>query len=135
MDPSSLALSARCEGSRGQQFVYQGLTITQAILSSRILKITNVKYTVNQRLLVSANTRLHVCDLTMSRRKHPSPCDITLIAIQCDSLCANCRFLKTSLAEHIGVLQTPIMIVFVYHVSLDGENDCIDFFTFVPKHH
>ena len=33
----------------------------------------------------------------------------TLIAIQCDSLCTNCQFLKRGLVDHIGVLQTPIM--------------------------
>ena len=68
------------------------------------------KYTVNQRLLVSvtsffifANTRLHVmsqCHDVM----------LTLIAIQCDPLCANCRFLKTGLVDHIGVLQTAITL-------------------------
>ena len=29
-------------------------------------------------------------------------------SIHCDSLCANCRFLKTGLVDYIGVLQTPI---------------------------
>ena len=46
------------------------------------------------------NTRLHATshhDVTL-----------TLIAIQCDSLCANCGFLKTGLVDHIGVLQTLI---------------------------
>ena len=46
-----------------------------------------------------ANTRLHVTS------KHYDVTS-TLIAIQCDSLCANCGFLKTSLVDHIGVLQT-----------------------------
>ena len=48
------------------------------------------------------NTRLHVT----------SQCNdvtLTLIAIQSDSLCAPCRFVKTGLVVHIGVLQTPIM--------------------------
>ena len=58
---------------------------------------------VNQRLLVSANTRLHVVlqchDVTS-----------TLIAIQCNSLHANCRFLKTGLLDHIGVRQTPTIL-------------------------
>ena len=34
---------------------------------------------------------------------------LTLIAIQCDSLCANFGFLKIGLVEYIGVLQTPII--------------------------
>ena len=56
----------------------------------------------------------HVC-------KHPSPCNVmtsqcydvtsTLIAIQCDSLCANCCFLETGIVDNIGVLQTPTRIV------------------------
>ena len=32
---------------------------------------------------------------------------LTLSAIQCDSLCANCQFLKTDLVDNIDVLQTP----------------------------
>ena len=48
-----------------------------------------------------ANTHLHVTsqhhDITL-----------TLIAIQCGSLCANCRFLETGLVDHKGVLHTPI---------------------------
>ena len=48
-----------------------------------------------------ANTRLHV----MSQRHDIT---LTLIAIQYDSLCANCQFLKTGLVDHIGVLQAPI---------------------------
>ena len=55
-------------------------------------------------------TSFYVC-------KHPSPCDITMSWhhininwIQCDSLCENCRFLKTGLVDHIGVLQIPMSI-------------------------
>ena len=63
------------------------------------------KYTVNQRLLVSANTKF-LCDITMSRHH----IDIMMIiTIFCDSLCTNCRFLKTGLVVHIWVLQTPMM--------------------------
>ena len=49
-----------------------------------------------------ANIHLHVtsqCHDVMS----------TLIANQCDSLCTDCRFLKTGLVDYIGVLKTPIM--------------------------
>ena len=48
-----------------------------------------------------ANTHFHV-----TSQHH----DVTsiLIAIQWDSLCSNCRFLKTGLVDHIGVLQTPV---------------------------
>ena len=48
-----------------------------------------------------ANTCLHV----MSQRH-----DVTSIAIQCDSLCANCQFLKTGLVDYIGVLPTPVTV-------------------------
>ena len=34
-----------------------------------------------------------------------------IIAIHCDSLCTNCWFLKISLVDHIGVMQTPITLV------------------------
>ena len=34
-----------------------------------------------------------------------------IIAIHCDSLCTNCRFLKTGLVDHIGVLQTPKIVI------------------------
>ena len=54
-----------------------------------------------------ANTCLHV----MSQRHDVTS---TLIAIQFDSLCANCRFLKTGLADHIGVLQTPIRLCYTF---------------------
>ena len=47
-----------------------------------------------------ANTHLHV---TSQRDDITS----TLITIKCNSLCANCRFLKTGLVEHMGVLPTP----------------------------
>ena len=47
-----------------------------------------------------AKTRLHVM---LQRHDAIS----TLIAIQCNALCANCRFLQTGLVDHIGVLQTP----------------------------
>ena len=71
------------------------------------VKSCSQKFMVNKRLLVSdiffmfANTRLHVtsqCHDVMS----------TLIVIQCDSLCANCRFQKTGLVDRIGVQQTPM---------------------------
>ena len=51
---------------------------------------------------MSANTRLHVCDIT----RHVDI--MMIIAIYCDSLCTNCRFLETGLVDHIGVLQTPV---------------------------
>ena len=73
----------------------------------------NYNQTVNQRFLVSANTRLHVCDVTTSW------CHIditTIIVIHCDSLCTNCRFLKTGIKTDIGVLQTP--------TSNDGFSNC-----------
>ena len=74
----------------------------------------NNKYTVNQTLLVSffmlANTRLHVTsqchDVT-----------VTLIAIQCD-----CRFLKTGLVDHIGVLQIPITIIIIIIIIVNYCN-------------
>ena len=44
-----------------------------------------------------ANTRLHVTSQSHDVMS-------TSIAIQSDSLCANCRFLKTGLVGHIGVL-------------------------------
>ena len=47
-----------------------------------------------------ANTRLHVTSQCQDIR-------LTLIAIQCNSLCANCQFLKTGLVDHMGVPQTP----------------------------
>ena len=51
-----------------------------------------------------ANIHLHV---TSQRHDITS----TLIAIQCDSLCANCRFLKTGLVDHVDVLQTQIISI------------------------
>ena len=68
----------------------------------------NQKYTVKQRLLVSVSG-VYVTSFFMLANAHlhvTSQChDITstLIAIQCDSLCTNCRFLKTGLVDHIGV--------------------------------
>ena len=50
-----------------------------------------LKLTVNQRLLVSANTHVPVCDVTTSRLED------TIITIQCYSVCANFGFLKTGL--------------------------------------
>ena len=48
-----------------------------------------LKYTVNQRLLVSANTEF-LCDVFFHVCKHPSPCDITTwwcyININCNSI-------------------------------------------------
>ena len=52
-----------------------------------------------------ANTRLHV----MPQHHDVIP---TLIAIQWNSLCANCRFLKRGPVDHIGVLQTPIIVFY-----------------------
>ena len=49
-----------------------------------------------------ANIRLYV-----TSQRHDIM--LTLITIQCDSLCANCRFLKTGLVDHIDVLQTIII--------------------------
>ena len=83
-----------------------------------------------------ANTRLHV---TSQRHDVTS----TLIAIQCNSVCAICRFLKTGLVDHIGVLQTPnallhfcltwiiksitnmsgyldLLLVYIYHIKYDA---------------
>ena len=65
-----------------------------------------------EELFRTVNQIIGVC-------KHPPPCmwltisrrhiDImTIIAIHCDSLCTNCRFLKTGLVEHIGVGQIPM---------------------------
>ena len=81
-----------------------------------------LKYTVNQRLLVSvmsffmfANTGLHETSQHHDANTHlyvmSQHHDVTstLIAILCDSLCANCQFLKTGLVEYIGVLRTPNM--------------------------
>ena len=51
------------------------------------------------------NTHLHV---TSQHHDVTS----TLIAIQCDSLCTNCRFLNTGLVDHKGVIQTPITSTF-----------------------
>ena len=51
-----------------------------------------------------ANTHLHV----MSQHHDVMS---TLIAIQCESPCTNCPFLKTGLVGHIGVLQTPIHVI------------------------
>ena len=42
---------------------------------------------------------------------------MTIIAIHCDSLCTNCRFLKTGLVDHIGVLQAPKIHVHFTTVS------------------
>ena len=42
-----------------------------------------------------------------------------IIAIQCDSLCTNCRFLKIGLVDHIGVLQTPIIF---YNYEPEEQN-------------
>ena len=77
------------------------------------------QYTVNQILLVSANTEF-LCDvffmfantcLHVTSQHH----DVmsTLIAIQFDLLCANCQFLQTGLVDHLGVLQT--LIIFNIH--------------------
>ena len=65
---------------------------------------------VNQTLLVSTNTRLHVVYVTSQHHID----FVTIIAIQCDSLCTNCRFLKTGVVDHIGVL--PIKEL--YHTQL-----------------
>ena len=59
-----------------------------------------------------ANIHLHVTS------QHPDVTS-TLIAIQFDSLCANCQFLKTGLADHIGVLQTPITIIIMTGYQYD----------------
>ena len=51
-----------------------------------------------------SNTYLHV----MSQCHDVTP---TLIAIQYDSLCANCRYLKTGLVDYIGVLQATMILL------------------------
>ena len=68
--------------------------------------------TLNQRLLVSANTCLHVCDITMPYLED------TIIAIHCDSVCANFRFLKYRPVDHTGVLQTPINVLTFCYLSI-----------------
>ena len=52
---------------------------------------------------MSANIRLHV-----TSQRHINI--MMIIAIQCNSLCTNYRFLKTGFVDHIGVLQTPIIL-------------------------
>ena len=82
------------------------------------------KYTVNQRLLVSATHNFYVTSFFMFSDIHlhvMSQCHdvtLTLIAIQFDSLCPSCRFLKTGF-DHMGVLQTPIKIlccISIFHI-------------------
>ena len=83
-------------------------------MNTTITRALTTTYNIDSRLLVAGNTHLYVCDVTTSRRKHPSACEVTtstLIAIQCDSLCANCRFLKTMPCRtHRCPMQTPTMI-------------------------
>ena len=50
---------------------------------------------------------------------------MTIIAIQCDSLCIrNCWFLKTGLVDHIGVLQTPIGFNFGHRTTTTTLTPC-----------
>ena len=44
--------------------------------------------------------------------------DVTKIAIKCDAICTNCRFLKTGLVDYIGVQQTPIELCSVTTLHL-----------------
>ena len=59
---------------------------------------------VNQRILVSAKTRLHVSYVTASQH-HVNI--MIIIAIHCDSLYTSCQFLKTGLVDHMEADQLP----------------------------
>ena len=98
-----------------------------------------IKYTVNQRLLVSVNTEF-LCDVFFHVCKHPSPCDVTtswrhiaLIAILWrlfswpKKVWPNCHLLQNWPVDHIGVLETPMNMnrqIYVMLISL-GPNDCV----------
>ena len=66
---------------------------------------------------MSANTEFHVTSFLMFANTHlhaTSQCQdvmLTLIVIQCDSLCANCGFLKAGPVDHIGVCTQSLEIV------------------------
>ena len=67
---------------------------------------------------MSANTEF-LCNITTSWDH--------VIAIQCNPLCANCRFLKTGLVDHIGVPQTPIKKISLLrkHFAVESSDICL----------
>ena len=100
------------------------------VRNNRFFEATKIKCTFNQRLLVSeTQSFLYVFFMFVNTCLHVrSQChDVTsaLIAIQRDSLCANCRFLKTGLVDDIGVLQTPMNSELCFSkIMIQQQNRC-----------